>query len=105
MIDAQLNLKQVVAHINSSQKTVSAVLNQHVGKSFKEYINRFRVEEVKRKLVEEDYQHYTITGIALASGFNSQATFQRAFKAIAKQSPSAYRKKYLQKSISKTAQT
>jgi AraC-like DNA-binding protein len=43
-------------------------------------VNAYRIEEVKERLLAPGHQHLTITGIALGCGFNSQATFQRAFK-------------------------
>ncbi len=89
-LDPMLNLNKVVSHINVSQKTISAVLNQHFEKSFNEFVNEYRVEEFKKKVQETRYQHLTIAGIALDCGFNSQATFQRTFKYFTGMSPSEY---------------
>jgi len=91
-LNPALNLNDLVVYTNSTQKNISAILNQHMGKSFNEFINEYRVSEVKRKLLENENQHFTLTGVALASGFNSQATFQRAFKAITNQTPGQYLK-------------
>lgn len=82
-----LSLNEVVNHTGIPQKTISAVLNQHLGKSFNEYINSFRVTEVKKRLLDPGHRYLTITGIALECGFNSQATFQRTFKQFTNQSP------------------
>ncbi|TYA86780.1 helix-turn-helix domain-containing protein [Seonamhaeicola marinus] len=90
-LDASLKLNDIVAYVKIPQKTISAVLNQHLQKSFNEYVNEYRIEEVKSKLINPDFDHLTITGVALESGFNSQATFQRTFKKIVKQSPKAFR--------------
>jgi AraC-like DNA-binding protein len=68
------------------------VLNQHLQKSFNEYINEHRIAEFKMKFLGLDFDHFTITGLALACGFNSQATFQRAFKESTGLSPSEFRK-------------
>ncbi len=83
----ELNLSDVVNHTNIQQKTISAVLNQHLEKSFNEFVNEFRIADVKRRLLEPGNDHLTITGIALECGFNSQATFQRTFKQSTGQSP------------------
>lgn len=85
-----LSLGQVVKKTAINQKKVSSALNQYLGKSFNEYVNEFRVDEVKRKMADQLYSHLSITGIAFESGFNSQATFQRSFKMIAKMTPRAY---------------
>ena len=95
-LNATLSLNDLVDHTNIQQKTISGVLNKHIGKSFNEYVNEFRVNEVKRKLLDSRYQHLTITGIALDSGFNSQATFQRTFKSLTGQSPKEYKKSVME---------
>ena len=71
------------------------MLNQHLGKSFNEYINTFRIEEFKHRLLAENSENFTITGIALECGFNSQATFQRTFKAQTNQTPKEFRQAHL----------
>ncbi len=86
-----LKLQDVVKHTGIPQKTISTVLNQHLKKSFNEYINTYRVAEFKKRLLDPTQAHLTITGIALDCGFNSQATFQRVFKAHTQQSPKEFR--------------
>ena len=88
-LDPTLSLNLMVERIGIPQKTISHVLNQHIGKSFNDFVNEYRIEAVKRKLLE-GHRHLTITGIALECGFNSQATFQRAFKNATGQSPTEY---------------
>lgn len=89
-LNPSLSLNVLVEKTGISQKTISASLNQYVGKSFNEYVNEFRVEEVKSKMQDPKYNHLSITGIALESGFNSQATFQRSFKSITTLTPKAF---------------
>lgn len=91
-LNPSLKLSDVIKQTNIPQKTISTVLNQHLHKSFNEYVNAYRVEEFKSRLLQENVENFTITGIALECGFNSQATFQRVFKAITNQSPSEFRK-------------
>jgi AraC-like DNA-binding protein len=81
-LDAGLNLTKLAKHIGVPPKIASAVLNQKLGKSFNEYVNEFRVEEVKGRLVKPENKKYTITSLAYECGFNSQPTFQRAFKTV-----------------------
>lgn len=88
-LNPELTLNDVVKATNIPQKTISAVLNQHAGKSFNEFINQYRIEEVKKRLLESQ-PHLTITGIAFECGFNSQATFQRTFKQFTGLSPTEF---------------
>lgn len=89
-LDPTLNLNKVVDHLKIPQKTISAVLNQRVHKSFNEFVNDYRLLEFKKRIGNKAFKHMTISGIALECGFNSQATFQRAFKQSMGISPSEY---------------
>lgn len=87
----KLRLDDVVEQTGLSQKLISTVLNQKLKKSFNEFVNQYRIEEVKERMIDPMNDHLTISGIALESGFNSQATFQRTFKALEHESPRSYR--------------
>ncbi|WP_299365974.1 AraC family transcriptional regulator [Winogradskyella sp.] len=94
-LNPTLKLDDMVNHLNIPQKVISSVLNQHIGKSFNEFVNTYRVEEFKLRLLNEDSKDLTITGIAFECGFNSQATFQRTFKLLTNLSPKEYQKIHL----------
>jgi AraC-like DNA-binding protein len=85
-----LNLHKLARHTKISSKTISTVLNQYVGESFNEFVNKYRVREVQARLLKPENRHLTISGIALDCGFNSQATFQRVFKSTTGMSPKEY---------------
>ncbi|WP_379092581.1 helix-turn-helix domain-containing protein [Pedobacter sp. UC225_65] len=91
-LNPNMNLNTLAKHVHSSPRIASAVLNQHFHKSFNEFVNGYRVEEFKKKFSSSEFDHLTITGIALECGFNSQATFQRVFKESTGLSPSKFRK-------------
>ena len=98
-LDPELNLNKVAQHTGINSKTISAILNQYHQTSFNDFVNDYRVREVKERLIDPASQHLTISGIALESGFNSQATFQRAFKSNTGMSP----KEYINLSLKKMA--
>jgi AraC-like DNA-binding protein len=89
-LDPDLTLARISTHIEVPAKTISAVINQTTGKSVNDFVNRYRVEKVKEKLAASGSDHLTLTGIALGCGFNSQATFQRAFKQHTGMSPTEF---------------
>ncbi len=91
-LNPNLNLAILSEHTGVVQKTISAVLNQHLEKSFNEFVNGYRIAEFKERILQPETSNLTIAGIALDCGFNSQATFQRTFKELTSQSPSEYRK-------------
>lgn len=89
-LDPELNLSKLSDHTSIPGRTISIVINQHLGRSFNEFVNEYRIEEVKRFLLDPNYQHLTISGISLEAGFNSQATFQRVFKSKTGMTPREY---------------
>ena len=69
---------------------VSEVINAGFGYNFNEFVNRYRVEEVKKRLIDPQYTHLSILAIAFDSGFNSKASFNRIFKQLTGQTPSQF---------------
>jgi AraC-like DNA-binding protein len=89
-LDPELTVEKVGRHLQKPPKTVSSVLNGHAGKSFNQYVNEYRVEAVKRRMGAPAQPPLTLVGLAFECGFNSQATFQRAFRTTTGQSPGEY---------------
>jgi AraC-like DNA-binding protein len=89
-LDPELNLNKVASLTGTNPKIISKILNQYQQTNFNDFINHYRVRDVKGKLIEPNFQHLTISAIALESGFNSQATFQRAFKNSTGMTPKEY---------------
>jgi AraC-like DNA-binding protein len=96
-LNPDLNLDLMVKQTGIPQKMISAVLNQHLSKSFNEFVNEYRVKELTKKLVDPGYDHFTIMGLALECGFNSQATMQRSFKQVTGSAPKEYRQDFSRK--------
>ncbi len=84
------DLGQLVEYVDSDQRKVSHVLNHNFSKSFNAFVNYYRIEEVKRRMMDPNKGYLTLTGIAFECGFNSQSTFQRAFRQYTGLSPKAY---------------
>lgn len=89
-LNPNLNLEDVAKEINISGNYLSQIINIRNIK-FNDYLNALRVERVKLMLSEETFSTYTITSIGLEAGFNSNASFYRAFKKHTNISPSLYR--------------
>jgi AraC-like DNA-binding protein len=89
-----LNLSLLTRQTGIPAKTISAVLNQHLNKSFNEFINGYRIDAIKARLLSAEDKNLTIAGLAYECGFNSQPTFQRAFKSIQGESPSEFLTKH-----------
>ncbi|MFM2266144.1 MAG: hypothetical protein RLZ77_1564 [Bacteroidota bacterium] len=69
---------------------LSKIINQGFGKNFNDLINAFRVDHFKDLIFQNRHQRETLLALALECGFNSKATFNRAFKKQEGVSPQAY---------------
>ncbi|NBC66299.1 MAG: helix-turn-helix domain-containing protein, partial [Bacteroidetes bacterium] len=80
-LNPDLNLKLLAKKLDTTPNKISFILNEGKQISFNDYVNEFRVEEVKKRLLDSKFANYTYLSIALEAGFNSKATFYRVFKA------------------------
>jgi AraC-like DNA-binding protein len=95
-LNENLNLREFASHLKADPNLISFILNNHLGGNFYDFVNRYRIEEVKHKLNNPDYKHLSLLGIALESGFNSKTTFNRVFKQIIGITPTEFQKKNTQ---------
>lgn len=91
-LDENLNLKAFASQLKADPNLVSYILNAHLEQNFYEFVNSYRIEEVKRKLVDPKNSHLSILGMALDSGFSSKTTFNRLFKRMTGVTPNQFQK-------------
>ena len=84
-----MTLNRLAEQVQLSANQLSQVINTQAGGNFHDYVNQFRVEEVKKALVESDEQ---IILLAYNHGFNSKSTFNDVFKKFTGLTPTQYRK-------------
>lgn len=70
--------------------TVSQIINQSFNKNFFDLINKYRIEESKKKLADNS-NNQTILEILYECGFNSKSAFNRAFKKHERMTPTEYK--------------
>jgi len=87
-----LNMTKLAELTGLSNSYLSQIINQVQGQNFFDFINSYRVDEVKALLENPDHAHYTILGIAQESGFKSKSTFNSVFKKMTGMTPSTYKK-------------
>lgn len=92
--NSDLSLKQLADRLNISPHNLSEVINTRLNKNFFDFVNSYRVEEVKKHLADPKKRHLKILAIAYEAGFNSKASFNTIFKKHTGMTPSAYREKY-----------
>jgi AraC-like DNA-binding protein len=92
-LDKNLTIQSLAEMLNLSKADLSAILNNQLNKNFNDFINSYRVEEVKRKLDDPEFNKYTVLTIAEMCGFNSQSSFYRIFKNLTGKTPNDYQNK------------
>lgn len=75
-----LKITDLSALAGTNRTYVSNAINQQLGLTFSEYINRLRIEEAKRLIRESDGK-MVMVAVAEESGFTGEATFYRHFRA------------------------
>lgn len=91
-LNSELRLSDVANSLGYSIHEISQVLNVELNHNFSDFINSYRVDEVKKKIQKGEIQKYTMTAIAMQCGFNAKSSFQRAFKKATNMTPSEFLK-------------
>jgi len=89
--DPYLSLESLAEEIKMSKGHLSFLINTYSEKNFSDYINEFRVDQVKNLILNDEFVNYTIESIGLESGFNSKSTFYTAFKKFTDITPSQFK--------------
>lgn len=90
--DPELQLPTLAARLGISTHALSQVFGSHAGVKFYDYINGLRVVRARELLRDPRHRQATILEISLAAGFNAKSTFNKCFKQVVGQAPSAYRR-------------
>lgn len=91
-LDSSLSIKKISIRLELNENYFSRIFNQHSSESFLTYLNKLRVSEAKKLLIDDEYKNYTIVAIGLESGFNSKSVFYKVFKEETGLTPSEYKK-------------
>lgn len=94
-LDPNFNLESLADDLDVSVSFLSPLINKHSGNNFSDYINRFRVNQVKKLLTNHNYNHYDIVSIGLECGFNSKSAFYSSFKKFTNQTPKDYKNNFI----------
>lgn len=79
-LNPQLTLNGLARQNGVNSAVLSHIINTGFDKNFNDFVNEYRINEVIKKLRSGDSDNSTLLGVAFDCGFNSKATFNRAFK-------------------------
>ena len=89
-MNPDVRLDMLAKKAEAKPNVVSKIINKRLGKTFSEAVNYYRIEEVKKRLYDPKFDHYSIFGIAMDVGFTSKSAFNETFKKLNGITPSQY---------------
>jgi AraC-like DNA-binding protein len=93
-LNKDLNINQVSVALAIPSRELSYIINNHFGQRFNDFLNKYRIEYITKKINKEYLSNYTIEGIASEAGFASKSTFNLAFKKYHQCTPTEYFSKF-----------
>jgi YesN/AraC family two-component response regulator len=80
--------------LNISVGYLSQIISEQSEKKIPDYLNYYRTEEVKKMLLDPDFDRYSLLAIGLEAGFNSKTAFYTAFKKETGTTPATFKKQF-----------
>lgn len=91
-LNPNLNMDVLSDLLNIPKHHITEVLNTLIGRNFFQFVNQYRVEEVKNMLKDPRNQ-WSIEAIGYACGFSSKSSFFSTFKKLTGITPAQFRSK------------
>lgn len=85
-----ITIDEIASQIGIGRSMLSALINSEESVNFNMWINKLRICEAKRLLLEEE--HITLSEVAERVGYTEQSNFSRQFKAVTNLTPTAWKK-------------
>ena len=89
-----MNLQDLAEQIGVTETNLSNSINAYYKENFRTIINKKRIEEVKKRLLNNNLNNLSFLGLAKDCGFNSEASFYRIFKKTVGLTPKQYLEKH-----------
>jgi len=88
-----LTIAALAEQLDTPEHRLRALINRRLGyRNFSAFLNRHRIAEAREKLVDKDSVDLPVLTIAMDLGYNSLATFNRAFRSETGTTPSDFRR-------------
>jgi AraC-like DNA-binding protein len=95
-LSSSVNLTDFAKEISIPSRYLSQVLNEELGMSFYDFMNKYRINKAGKLLADPGYTSNSIIDVAWECGFNSKSVFNAAFKKYKGMTPSEFRMEKLQ---------
>ncbi len=92
-LNPDISLESLAAELEINPRVLSQIINESMGKSFKQYILDYRIRESMKILAGDKEKKLTILEVLYQVGFNSKSAFNYQFKLYTSLTPQEYRSK------------
>lgn len=90
-LQKRMSLNQIAHKLEIPPYLLSALLNKHYGKNFRDFVNEYRIRQILTHIKDNpNWDQLTIEGIAFEAGFSSRTAFYAAFKKLTGKTPGVY---------------
>ena len=91
-LNPELNMELLAQTLRIPKHQITEVLNTNIGKNFFQFVNTFRVDAVKKMLLDPKNK-FSIEAIGYECGFSSKSSFYTVFKSITGVTPVEFKNK------------
>lgn len=90
--DPRLTLNSLSRQLDVTPRELSILINQQTGQNFVDFVNTFRIELAKQRLLNPKDQKETIAEVMYEVGFQSKSVFNSSFKRKTGKTPSEFKR-------------
>jgi AraC-like DNA-binding protein len=90
-LNPDLTLQELARRLRIHYNHLSRIINERFGLSYNDFVNKYRIEEVKKRLIDPSEKEHTVLEIMYDTGFYSKSVFNIAFKRFTGMTPSDFR--------------
>lgn len=89
-----LTIEELSKMLSIQSWKLSHIINQNYKQNFFNFINKFRIEEFKKQVLEPSNKRKTVLELIYEVGFNSKSSFNDVFKKETGMTPTQFKKEY-----------
>ncbi len=89
-----LTLNHMAEMLSITPHNLSEIINSRLDQNFFDFVNQYRVEQVKKDLLNPEKQNMKVLAIAFDAGFRSKSSFNTTFKRYTNLTPSEFRRQH-----------
>lgn len=92
-LNPELKRADIALELGVSPSKLSQVISLYMKDNYYDFVNRFRMEEFKRMIANEEYRRYTLTALSERCGFK-KTSFFTTFRKVEGMTPTEYLKSH-----------